>query len=85
MACITVPIPAIPTLPSPLSLSLPPLPPIPGLPEFCCKLPPIELPPIPIEVPTTVITPAVIATLNGFITQANNYLAALPFDCPLED
>ena len=83
MPCIVLPLPQLPTLPSPLSISL-------GFPfalpdfSFCCKLPPlpISIPPLPI--PSLILNPGVIATLNGFITAANAYLNALPISCPLE-
>jgi hypothetical protein len=81
--CIQGPVLPLPTLPAPLSLS-PPVPPaLPGIPGLCCKLPiSLAIPPIPI--PSAVLNPAVIATLNGYIAVMKAYLRALPLPCPKE-
>ncbi len=85
MACIKAPIPTIPELPAPLTLT----PPFEiEVPDFaaglCCKIPipPIPIPPIPI--PPLTVNPAFIATLNGFVKQLNDYLNSLEAGCPLE-
>jgi hypothetical protein len=84
MACIDLPVPTLPTLPAPLTiaLALPTL----DLPDltYCCKMPPlpVSIPPIPI--PSLVLNPAFIATLNAFIQQMNTYLNSIPLNCPLE-
>lgn len=82
--CLKLPTLPIPQLPAPLTLTLPALPELPGLPAFCCKLPPlpISIPPIPI--PSLILNPAVIATLNAFITSALSYINSLAISCPLE-
>jgi len=81
--CLKLPIPQIPTLPSPLSISLSP-PELPDLSfQFCCKLPPFPIPIPPIPIPGLVFLVAA-GPLNAFITQINAYLNALPLKCPLE-
>ncbi len=84
MPCLTIPVPTLPTLPSPLSLSPPPLPPIPNLPNICCKLPPLPISIPPIRIPSLILNPAIIATLNGYIAAAQAYLVAMPIACPIE-
>lgn len=85
MACVDLPLPTLPTLPVPLtlgvslSLSLPPL----GL-DFCCKILALPSVSIPIPLPTLVLNPAFIATLNGFIASMNSYHDAITFSCPFE-
>lgn len=85
MACIKVPVPTIPELPAPISLTPPIDFPIPDFAfGLCCKLPipPIPLPPI--NIPALTVNPAFIATLNGYIKQLNDYLNSLEAGCPLE-
>lgn len=83
--CLESPIPALPTLPAPLTLNLatPPVVVAADL-TFCCKLASFSerIPPIPIS--STILSPAVITTLNGYITSLNTYLKALPLKCPIE-
>jgi hypothetical protein len=77
---LQLPIPAIP-----LGLSLTP-PTIPGVKldvELCCKLPLLDFKPIPIPIPPFALA-TVLEPLKGAITAINAYVAALPFDCPLE-
>lgn len=85
MPCITTPTLPVPQLPAPLSLALPTLPGISVDVPFCCKLPlpPVAIPPIPL--PAILLNPAVIATLNGYIKAAVEYISAIPFECPLDD
>lgn len=81
MPCIPLPIPTVPSLPSPFTLGIT-TPPIHFNPQFCCKIPPIvNLPPLPIGI---TVNPAIIATLNAAIAEVNNYLHSLPLDCPRE-
>lgn len=83
--CTQNPIPTLPTLPSPLTLSLPlPQLPSPGDLTFCCRLFTISIVAPPIPIPSTVLTPAVITTLNSYITTFNEYLKAIPLKCPNE-
>ncbi len=83
--CLTNPIPTLPTLPAPLTLSLntPQLPTIGDL-EFCCKLFTISIKTPPLPIPSTVLNPGVIAAMNGYITALNTYLKAIPLKCPNE-
>ena len=83
MPCLKLPALPAPQLPAPLSLSLS----LPSLSfdlELCCKLPPvpIQIPPIPL--PPLVLNPAIIATLNAFITQVVQYVNSLSVPCPIE-
>lgn len=81
MPCIALPIPTIPTLPAPLSISLPALPSI-VTPGLCCQLiPPITIIP-PITLPPAILNPAVILTINAAIAQVQAYLDALDPGCP---
>ena len=82
--CLALPIPPLPTLPFPLSISPPSLPDPPQLPGFCCKLPPIPYPPIPIHIPPLLLNPAVIVALKGYMKVALAYIHAKPLKCPLE-
>lgn len=90
MACLALDPPPIPTLPAPLTLGLGF--PIPDFnPKLCCKLLPPEvraaikaaqdaIPPLP----PLVLNPALVAVINGYISQINAYKLALPFECPFE-
>lgn len=89
MGCLVLPIPPLPTLPPGIGLGIPiPGPPDLNLPDFCCKSPDINkfikanTPPLPY--PYVLLNPAVIATLNGYITAVNTYLRSIPINCPLE-
>jgi hypothetical protein len=83
MPCLQVPTPALPELPSPLSIDLPELPSVPSI-GLCCKLPIPPIPPIPIAIPALILNSAVIALLNGYIKQATDYINSIPAECPLE-
>lgn len=85
MSCIDVPVPTLPSLPPGVSVSFA----VPGFStsvdlSFCCKAPPlpISIPPVPIL--STVLNPALIATLNGYIAAVNAYLNSIPINCPWE-
>ncbi len=85
--CLRTPVPTIPTLPAPFSLSVPdelPLPSTPGVAILCCKLPPVPLPPIPIPIPAILLNSALVAILNAAIATVTGYLHSLPLSCPLE-
>lgn len=83
--CLKSPIPTLPTLPPPLTLDLA-VPPVvvAGDLTFCCKLATYSLRTPPIPIGSTILNPAVIAALNGYITSLNTYLKALPLKCPNE-
>lgn len=83
--CAKLPIGAMPTLPAPLSLTptLPAMPTI-NVPKPCCRLPPIPVPPLPIPIPSLVLIPGVIETLNAYIKSATTYVDLLPVTCPVE-
>lgn len=83
MACLEFPAVTAPTLPEPLSLTLPSVSVSFDL-ELCCKLPPIPLQIPPIPLPPIILNSAVIAALNAFIQQAITYINLLPLECPLE-
>lgn len=81
MPCLPLPIPTIPTLPSPFTLGIT-TPPFSFNPQLCCKIPPIaNLPSVSLGIP---ITPAVIGVLNAAIGTINTFLHSLPLDCPRE-
>jgi hypothetical protein len=83
MACIPLPDVALPTLPSPLTLT----PPDPGIsfdPELCCKLLPFPVATPPISLPPAVINGATLAILTNALSAVQTYLDALPLDCPRE-
>lgn len=91
MTCIKVPIPSIPTLPPPLSLSIP----IPTLPDLsdlafngpCCAIviPLPSLPQLPIfsAVPPTVMAPALLV-LDGLMLIIQQFLDLIPPPCPFD-
>jgi hypothetical protein len=84
MACLDIPIPALPTLGLGLSIEPPALPSFSGDLALCCKilqftivLPPIPLPPLVINASTTALMTAATAAIQ-------TYLDLLPLECPLE-
>ena len=84
MACLKVPVPVLPTLPSGFGFGIT----LPGLtfdPTLCCKiLPfPIPIPPIPLGqgIP---IPPAVLAAIAAAETALLAYIDLLQVDCPFE-
>jgi hypothetical protein len=88
MPCIPLPKIALPELPAGLTISPPAPPPLPGgqiIPEgACCKLPALNIPPVPRPPIPPAVLGAAMATLNGFIDQVVDYLNNLPIDCPIE-
>lgn len=85
MACIKAPVPTIPELPSPISLT----PPFDiEIPDFalglCCKIPipPIPLPPI--HIPPLLFPVPLVEQLNVYVKKLNDYLNSLEAGCPLE-
>lgn len=84
MACIPLPVPTLPTLPSPFSIAPPALPPISVALTACCKLSVIASVSLPAPFPSAVLTPAVILTINAALATVQTYLDALPLPCPRE-
>lgn len=84
MPCIPVPSIVVPTLPAPLTLGTPAPPPLPDLPQgICCKLPVAPpIPPVP-GLSATILGPLV-AALNLYIQQLNEFLDKVPLKCPRE-
>lgn len=83
MPCTPVPKPALPTPPAGLTISAPlPAPDVPNVNLPCCTLP--KLPPIkiPNALGPMVIPAAWIATLRQGLEQLDQYLDAIPLDCP---
>jgi len=86
MACLSLPVPDLPTIPSPLSL---PSIDVDGVDlggvDFCCTFRfPVVLPPIPLGLPPLVLTPlvAAMAVLQDAMTA---YLDQIQIPkCPLE-
>ncbi len=81
MACLPLPIPQLPTLPSGFSVEAP------GLPEFsgdialCCKLVHYNFE-FPITLGPLVINSTLLIAINAAIDTVQAYLDALPLDCP---
>jgi len=87
MPCISPPIPPTPTLPFPYTIPLPPVPPFPpAIPELCCQLPDLPIPPIIIPFPPNTLNPAaVIAIAAALDAQRAAFIAfidSLPTLCP---
>lgn len=82
MACVPIPKVPIPELPLPLGIGIT-TPDIEFDPELCCKLLPfpIVLPPISLGL---LFNPAVNAIIAANIKIVQDYLDALPLDCPRE-
>ena len=80
MACIDLPIPTIPTLPSPLSIGIT-LPPFAFNLNLCCKILPFSLaiPPIPLGISLNL---PIIAMINEQIAIVQAFLDQLAIPCP---
>ena len=83
MACIPIPDVPVPTLPAGISIT-------PTLPSqdfdaaLCCKVLQIEIKPPPIPIPPLLLNPAVNAVIATTIKGVQDYIDALPHDCPKE-
>lgn len=91
MPCVPLPTSEFPELPAPLSLTPPAVPeppPLPDLPNYCCKLPPVEIPLPPIEIPSEVLEllsdTGALGRLKDYIDQALTFINSYPIKCPLE-
>lgn len=84
MACIPLEVPTIPPLGFGLSIEPPALPPFSGDLKLCCKLLQFNIPPIPIPLPPLVFNAAVSTVLNTYLQVVQDWLDALPLDCPVE-
>jgi hypothetical protein len=83
--CIEAPTLAPPTLGLGLSLAPPALPAFSGDLGLCCKTVPYSVPALPLPLPVGALTaPGVQASLNAAFDAINQYLNAIPPDCPLE-
>lgn len=90
MACIDIPIPALPSLPLPFTIPYPPIPPFPSQPQLCCQLPDIvamilaQLPPIPL--PPLTLNPAevaiIVAAMQEALATVQLYIDGLIPPCP---
>ncbi|MBX3218981.1 MAG: hypothetical protein KF795_00600 [Labilithrix sp.] len=81
--CLAVPLEKAPELKVDVTF-IPPV--IPGANlnlEFCCKAPPIEIPPIPVPIPPVALTAAT-PFLKNAVAALNEYLNKLQLKCPLE-
>lgn len=83
MPCLTVPLPTLPTLPSPLTLPVPDAPDV-SPPETCCKLPTLPIPAIPITIPSVIVNPALVVTMKQYQALMRAYLDQIPVECPKE-
>jgi len=82
MACIPIPSVPFPTLPSGITLT-PPIPSVEFDAELCCKIAQFEAtaPPVSIGV---ALNPAIAAAITAALQGVQDYLDALPLDCPRE-
>ena len=80
MACIDLPIPTIPTLPSPLTIGIT-LPPFAFALNLCCNILPFALaiPPIPLAITLDL---AIIHIINEQIAIVQRYLDQIAIPCP---
>ncbi len=84
MACVPIPEAPVPELPAPLTIA-PPATPDPGFDAaLCCKIlqftvpaPPVPLPPLVVNGPTSAIIKAALAAVQA-------YIDAIPVKCPRE-
>lgn len=82
MPCIPVPLPPLPTIPSPFSLTLPlPVPPDVQA-DVCCQAVNLGVPQIPVPLPPLLLNPAAVLVMREGAKVVSDYLRSLPIDCP---
>lgn len=80
-ACIPLPVPVVPVLPAPFTISPPALPTL-STPGLCCNFVAAQtiIPPIPLN--PAILNPAVLATINQALHTVQDFLDHLPPECP---
>lgn len=79
--CIPVPIPSLPTVPSPFSLTAPAIPQITAGFNACCNLISFSASTPPIALPPLVMNPAIVVLVNKMIAVVQAYIDNLPPRC----
>lgn len=85
MSCVSLPTVALPTLPSPFTISPPALPAVDLSIDFCCKVQLISYTPfIPLGAVVLAVpgAAAIVATINESLAVIDAYIDALPLSCP---
>lgn len=82
MACLNVPVPVLPVLPTGFSLSPPALPPIPLPVTLCCKLNVLPAIPFPTTLPSVLINSTFLVAVNAALAVAQAYMDKLTIPCP---
>ena len=82
MACVSVQLPAVPSLPDPFTFGVDP-PSFSGDLAVCCKILAFSITPPPIALGAPLLAP-INAAIEAFVAGVEAYIDALPLECPKE-